>query len=324
MSWGCQTLRIACSAIVMVSLKHEGLAKLVRDRPAFAADLLGSLLAVKVPPFSKAQLVDVTLNQVRPAEYRADAVVLFTRKKPVFGAIVEVQLRPKKQKRFSWPLYAVGARARERCPFVVLVVTPSAATAKWAARPIELGGGNQYRPLVIGPDGVPKLTDHARARREPQLAVLSVMAHGRDEVTTATAIGVAAVKAVSQLPEEQALLYSLLIEANLSEAARKAIEMQPGLENYFSEAQRRNYERGRAKGKADAVLKILTRRGLTPSADQRRRIVACTDPATLDRWLDRSLSASSVDDLLVSLSRASANGQRRGGAAPVRGRRKLR
>jgi hypothetical protein len=308
----------------MVSLKHEGLAKLVRDRPAFAADLLGSLLAVKVPPFSKAQLVDVTLNQVRPAEYRADAVVLFTRKKPVFGAIVEVQLRPKKQKRFSWPLYAVGARARERCPFVVLVVTPSAATAKWAARPIELGGGNQYRPLVIGPDGVPKLTDHARARREPQLAVLSVMAHGRDEVTTATAIGVAAVKAVSQLPEEQALLYSLLIEANLSEAARKAIEMQPGLENYFSEAQRRNYERGRAKGKADAVLKILTRRGLTPSADQRRRIVACTDPATLDRWLDRSLSASSVDDLLVSLSRASANGQRRGGAAPVRGRRKLR
>jgi hypothetical protein len=134
----------------MVSLKHEGLAKLVRDRPAFAADLLGGLLAVKVPPFSKAQLVDVTLNQVRPAEYRADAVVLFTRKKPVFGAIVEVQLRPKKQKRFSWPLYAVGARARERCPFVVLAVTSSAATAKWAARPIELGGGNQYRPLVVG------------------------------------------------------------------------------------------------------------------------------------------------------------------------------
>lgn len=56
------------------------------------------------------------------------------------------------------------------------------------------------------------LTDHARARREPQLAVLSVMAHGRGEVTTATAIGVAAVKSVSRLPEQQALLDSLLIE----------------------------------------------------------------------------------------------------------------
>ena len=120
---------------------HSTGRSLVRDRPAFAADLLGELLAVKVPPFSKARLVDVTLNQVKPAEYRADAVVLFTRSKPVFGAIVEVQLRPKKRKRYTWPLYAVGARARERCPFVVLVVTPSAATAKWAAKPIELGGG---------------------------------------------------------------------------------------------------------------------------------------------------------------------------------------
>ena len=104
--------------------------------------------------------------------------------------------------------------------------------------------------------------------------------------------------------------------------------MQPGLEKYFSETQRRNYERGRAegeaKGKADAVLKILMRRGLTLSADQRRRIVACTDLATLERWLDRSLSASSVDELLASLSRTSGNGHRRAGAAPVRGRRKSR
>ena len=64
----------------MVSLKHEGVLKLVRDRPAFAADLLGDLLAVKVPSFSQARCVDVTLNQVAPAEYRADAIVLFTRR----------------------------------------------------------------------------------------------------------------------------------------------------------------------------------------------------------------------------------------------------
>ena len=62
----------------MVSLKHEGLVKLMCDRPAFVAELLGGLLAVKVPPYAKAGLVDVTLNQVQPAEYRADAVMLFT------------------------------------------------------------------------------------------------------------------------------------------------------------------------------------------------------------------------------------------------------
>jgi hypothetical protein len=74
------------------------------------------------------------------------------------------------------------------------------------------------------------------------------MAHGRDEVTSAAAIGSAAARAISGFPEEQRLLYSLLIEANLSEAARKAIAMQPGLEKFFSEAQRRNFERGQAEG----------------------------------------------------------------------------
>jgi hypothetical protein len=320
----------------MVSLKHEGLVELVRDRPAFAADLLGNLLAVEVPPFSKAQLIDVTLNQVKPAEYRADAVVLFTRGKPVFGAIVEVQLRPGKRKRYTWPLYAVGARARERCPFVVLVVTPSAATARWAARPIELGGGNQYRPLVVGPEGVPKLTDPARARREPQLAVLSVMAHGRGDVATATAIGTAAARAVQRLPEEQRMLYSLLIESNLSDAARKAIEMQGAVPKYFNEAQRQNYERGvaegeakgkaegKAEGQATALLKILSRRGLTVTAAQRGRMLGCTDLATLERWLDRSLSVSSVEELLAPPAKPTRGTHRRSQAVATNGRRKTR
>ena len=126
----------------MVSLKHEGVLKLVRDRPEFAADLLGDLLAIKVPSFSKARCVDVTLNQVTPAEYRADAVVLFTRSKPVFGAIIEAQLRPKMSKRFTWPLYAVGARAREKCPFVVLVIAPNAATGE-VGGPADRSGRRQ-------------------------------------------------------------------------------------------------------------------------------------------------------------------------------------
>lgn len=310
-----------------MSLKHEGVLELVRHRPAFAAELLGKLLAVKVPRFSKASCVDVTLNQAMPAEYRADAVVLFTKRKAVFGAIIEAQLEPEEDKRFTWPLYAVGARARERCPFVVLVLAPNAATARWAAQPIELGGGNQYTPLVIGPEGVPKLTDRARARREPQLAVLSVMAHGRGEVTTAVAIAVAAAAAVKQLPDEQRMLYSMLIEANLSEAARKAFEMQPGVAIFFNKAQRQNYERGEAKGRAEgeakgeargkaaALLTILTQRRLTSTAAQRRRIMGCADMAMLERWLDRALSVGSVTELLLApkARRAKSNAGRANG-----------
>jgi hypothetical protein len=311
----------------------------VRDRPAFAAELLGNLLNQRVPQFRRARLADVTLNELVPAQYWADAVVVFTKKKPVFGVILEAQLKPDKDKRFTWPLYAVSARAREQCPFVVLVVSPNAATARWAARPIELGGGNHYQPLVVGPAGVPKVTDHTRARREPQLAVLSVMAHGRGDLKTAAAIGTAAARAILGLPEQQRLLYSLLIESNLSEAVRKAIEMQPGLEKFFSEAQRRNFERGREEGKAEgkeegkaegkaegeaiALLKVLMRRGLTITAEQRRRIIECTDVSTLDRWLDASLSVASVDELL-SRSRAPRGVVRRSQAAPANGRRKSR
>jgi hypothetical protein len=304
------------------------------DRPAFVAELLGGLLAVKVPPYAKAGLVDVTLNQVQPAEYRADAVMLFTRRKPVFGAIIEVQLRPEKRKRFTWPLYAVGARARERCPFVVLVVTPSAATAKWAASADRAG---RRKPVPAAGDraGWRPEAHRSRTRAAGTSAGGAVgdgawPARGDDRSGGRRRCGHGDLAA----PRGATAAYSLLIEANLSEAARKAIEMQPGLENYFSEAQRRNYERGRAegeakgraegeaKGKAEAVLKILVRRGVTLTAAQRRSIVECADLATVERWLELSLSASLVEELLASPSRASGNGHRRGRSAPVRRRRK--
>jgi len=282
----------------MVSLLHEGVIKLVRDRPAFVAELLGGILQVEVPGFTEARLAEAALNELVPVEYRADAVVVFTEDAPVFGAIIEAQLHRDDDKLFTWPLYVVAARERHRCPFVVIVVTPDRATASWAAKVVELGGGVRYWPLVIGPDGIPKVTDRERARQHPQLAVLSVLAHGQGNADTAAAIGAAAAWAILPFPEDQRLLYSLLIESNLSEAARKAIEMEPGLDKFFTDTQRRTYERGKAEGASAALLKIVTRRGLTATAEQRRRLLECTDLVQLERWLDRSLVVSSMDELL--------------------------
>jgi hypothetical protein len=110
----------------MPSVLHEGVIALVRDQPAFAASLLRELVNVEVPRFNKARLTEATLPQIVPVSYHADAVVLFDvagNEQPVFGAILEVQLQPDDDKPFTWPLYAVTARARDRCPFVVLVAT---------------------------------------------------------------------------------------------------------------------------------------------------------------------------------------------------------
>lgn len=294
----------------MPSLIHEGVIALVRDEPAFAASLLRELLGVDVPRFTGARLAEATLNELVPVEYHADAVVVFDdadgRRRPVFGAIFEVQLQRDDRKHYTWPLYAIAARARYECPFALIAVTPDPAVAQWAGQTIDLGDGT-FRPRVVGPGGIPQITDRDRALREPQLAVLSAVAHGSGDVDTAVSIGLAAVNAVMALPAEQRLLYSALIEQALSEAARKAMAMDSQVERFFSDAQRQSFDRGKAegeaegeaKGEAKALLVILRRRGVAVTSDQQHRILACTDVATLDRWLDRAFSVASAEELFA-------------------------
>lgn len=291
----------------MPSFLHESAIDLIRRQPEFVADLLGRLLHVRVPRFTEASKVDTNFSQVVPIEFRADAVVLFTLdSRRVFGVIVEVQLQPDGDKLFSWPVYATVARADKRCPFAVLVMTADLATARWAERPIELGGHNVFRPLVVGPDGVPKVTDADEASRHLHFAMLSALVYGKGDEATAAAIGIAVARAIQRLPEDQRKVYSPMLDAALSPAARKAITMEIGLETFFTDeykqAKAEGREQGRAEGRAEAtvslLLKLLSHRGLKPTEAQQREIEACTDLATLDRWADLVLSVNSVDELL--------------------------
>jgi hypothetical protein len=291
----------------MPSLLHEGLVLLIRDQPELVARFLADLFGVAVPPFTEARLTEATLHELVPIEYYADAVVLLVDERPVFGTIVEAQLQPDPRKQFTWPLYAVAARARYECPFVVIVVTPDPATARWAARPIDLGNEVPYRVHVIGPEGIPIITDVEQALRDPSLVMLSVMAHGQGDPDTAVRIASAAAAAILQLPEDRRLLYSALVETALGEAARKAFEMLPDTHQFMSESQRRSFAKGRAEGeaagkaegKAEAVLQILTKRAIPVSDELRRRILECGDVDALDRWLDRALTAAAADELFA-------------------------
>jgi hypothetical protein len=290
----------------MPSALHEALIDLVRQQPRFTADLLRQQMNVEVPPFTDARFAEATLNELVPVEYRADAVVLFEDPMPVFGVVLEAQLQPDERKRFTWPVYVTAARARHRCPFILIVVTSDPATERWSGTAIEVGGGMIQRPYVIGPSGVPKITDPDRASREPQLAVLSLMAHGQGDVALAVEITIAVTSAIEQFPSDQRLVYSGLIESALSNAAREALKMVPQVQKLFSESQRQSFAdgeargeaRGEAKGKAEAVLKILVRRAVPIGDLQRRQIAECTDLATLDRWMDAAFSVTSVDELL--------------------------
>ena len=57
--------------------------------------------------------------------------------------------------------------------------------------------------------------------------------------------------------------------------------------------------KGELKAKREALYRLLLRAGLAVTEDDRARIEACTDPATLDRWFDNAFGASSTADVLA-------------------------
>jgi hypothetical protein len=284
----------------MPSLLHEGIVALVREKPELAAGLLRTLLNVELPIFTEARLTEATLTEILPAEYRADAVVLLIDGETVFGIILEAQLQIDVEKLFTWPMYAVAARARHRCPVVLLIVTPDSSTARWAERRVELGGGNSWRPFVVGPEGIPVVVDPVAAAREPELAVLSAMAHGASlDVATAVAVATAAAGGVATLPESFRMLCLALIESSLGSAARKSFQMLPQHYQFYSETMRRSFAEGEASGEAKAILRVLESRQISFSEQQRQRILDCKDSTVLEAWLDRVSSIGTVDELFV-------------------------
>ncbi|MFD0363600.1 hypothetical protein ACFQZZ_19300 [Nocardia sp. GCM10030253] len=56
---------------------------------------------------------------------------------------------------------------------------------------------------------------------------------------------------------------------------------------------------GRAEGRAKYILRILGQRGIALPDDIRDRITTCLDLDQLDRWFDRSFTATTITDLFI-------------------------
>ncbi len=81
--------------------------------------------------------------------------------------------------------------------------------------------------------------------------------------------------------------------------ARRAEEL---MRSHGEELIERGMRRGLARGRAEDVLRILAARGVPVADEARQRILTCKDMATLDRWFDRALKASTLSDVLDDLS----------------------
>src|SRR5262249_31274763 len=151
--------------------------------------------------------------------------------------------------------------------------------------------GPPFTPVVLGPERIPLVTSVPDATREPELAVLSVLAHGRE--ARAAEVGRAALAAAARLDDERRTLYTDLALYRLGGAVRDALEIEMNLSDYEFKseffkrriaeetdkatraAEARGEARGRAAADAQAILTVLSARGIGVSDDVRARILAC-------------------------------------------------
>jgi hypothetical protein len=304
----------------MPTLEHGSLVEMFRKNPDIAPHFIETLFGLQVPAYASIGVVESTLDQMVPVEFRADLVLEL---RSVAGALVlaivlEVQRDDDADKKYTWPVYVSVVRATKRCPTVVLVVAPDAEVASWAAQPIDLGLGlGTVRPLVIGASSVPEVVDPAVAEKEVELAVLSALAHGNGlngaAVLEATQTGL---ERLAQVDPEHAAAYFQMIYNMLRGPMRRALEalvMQrqtenettriPFLQRFIDEGElkgrREGKREGELNGKRDALLRLIVRVGVPLDEGDRARILACTEGATLDRWLDNVLGAKSGADVLA-------------------------
>ena len=241
------------------------------------------------------------MTEIQPAEYRADVVVLLLDGDiRVRVLIVEVQLAVDPRKRLSVPAYVTVSRAIHGCPAGLLVIAPDPLVAAWCAEPIETGVPDfVLRPPVLRRAAVPVVTDPAEAARRPELAVLSVMAHGETE-QGATIAG-ALLPALEGLDDDRARFYYDLVYNSLNEAARRALEaMMKGYE-YQSDFAKKYVAQGRDQGHKEGERALLlrqlrTRFGELPATTVAR--VEGAESAVLERWGERVLSAKTLAEVL--------------------------
>lgn len=291
----------------MPSRLHEDLLRLFQNRPALAVELVREALHASLPEYREARVDSANLSDLRPTEYRADLVILLTQDRPVHGIVVEVQLARDEDKEYVWPAYVCNLRSRIRSPVCLLIITVDEGVARWASRWIELGGDSRFRPWVLSPSGVPEITDEEQAKSDPELAILSAIAHGGNvDVDKATRIALAAEAALLGLDAERSTLYSDMLFKALSEAACRALRaMNLPKYEYQTEFAKRYYgqgltegeAKGRLEGRAELIVQQLSVRFGALSESVRTGLRAASTEE-LDRIGERLLTASTLSEAL--------------------------
>jgi predicted transposase/invertase (TIGR01784 family) len=172
--------------------------------------------------------------------------------------------------------------------------------------------------LTVVVDDLAMLTDamlEARALPETAKLALAALQHVRDR-TTLESLGERMAHWIAQLPDTEAAAEMLLSVTRYVESARPDADAEkfqaavaraaPQVEDKFMATIRQIEERGEARGLAlgrqhtlaATLVKLLTQRFSEVPHDVRARI-STAEPATLDRWIERVITAPSIEAVLA-------------------------
>ena len=301
----------------MPSAEHESPVELTRIDPGFVGWLLNNLFGARVPDYDHARPHAADVRVMVPRTYHADSMTLFcdAADRPLLATVLEVQRGWDITKRRTWKLYAAQVEAELDVDSALLAYCPNPAIADRYRTLFESEGVSLFlRPFIFTPDDVPVVVDLDVARANPTLTVLSAVCHGDDaEVGKTFPALVAALRAAD--PETFFSYYDVVL-AGLPLATRTRWEafvtttaedfqselLRNMVAKYQAEYQARGeavgQARGKALGKAEAILDVLDRRGVAVPNDVRDRVLECTDTSLLGTWLDRAITATTVDDVI--------------------------
>lgn len=300
----------------MAGDSHDVLVVAFRDDPSLLGALLVALTGRPLP--GPVAVADSTVRLPKTVEVRPDIVA----RTGDGWVICEVQNQVDPPKGRRWPL-AVGAlydTTRQMGDLVV--VTASRRVARWARRVAHVAGpaGTSLclSPLVLLLDETvtPLLLDPA----QPELALCAAWAMRRRRGPAAVEVVERALEVTEVLPEPLRTAQIRAILSVLSKELRARLERQminienipesPAVRRLRLRLEERGRVEGRAEGRvegraegrtegrAESLLFVLEQRGLPVTAEQRAHIEACRDPAQLEAWLARALTADSVASVL--------------------------
>lgn len=299
----------------MVSSSHEAMHRIFQHDPGLFTRVARTLGLGFAEPAS-VTVLPTDLTETDPVERRVDTLLR------IEGAdghrlllAVEAQGRKDPAKPASWAYYLSYLHTKYRLPPLLLVVCQDRATAAWAAAPVRIGPAQwpalTLRPLVVGPDNTPVITDAAEAGKDLPLAVLSAITHAADPEIAA--ILKALSTALRGVPQDQSSTFIELTAQGLSKsgsaltlwrnymATDLSFYTSPISEEIREEGREEGREQGRQEGKAQgcskAILRLLERRGIEVSDEDRERIQSCTDLDILGHWFDRAITATSTDEV---------------------------